>query len=87
MFMVELKRTNRIGVPTLNTGTKVCDSDIDKVEALNKHFNNVFKKPQSNITLLDDTSPFESIHSLSIDTNDVSSHLKRLSPRKTHAST
>ena len=35
---VKLKRTDNIGVPTLKTGTKVCNSDIDKAEALNNHF-------------------------------------------------
>ena len=39
---VRLKRTDNIGVPTLKTGTKVCNSDIDKAEALNDHFHSVF---------------------------------------------
>ena len=34
---VKQKRTDNIGVPTLKTGTKVCNSDIDKAEALNNH--------------------------------------------------
>ena len=47
----KLKRTDNIGVPTLKIGTKVCNSDIDKAEALNNHFHNVFSMPQGKITL------------------------------------
>ena len=43
---VRLKRTENIGVPTLKTGTKVCNSDIDKAEALNDHFHSVFGIPK-----------------------------------------
>ena len=48
---VKLKRTDNIGVHTLKTGTKVCNSDIDIAEALNNHFHNVFSIPNRKITL------------------------------------
>ena len=73
---VKLKRTDKIGVPTLKTGTKVCNSDIDKAEALNNHFHSVFSIPKGKIALFDGVSPFESIPSLSIDTCGVLSQLR-----------
>ena len=81
---VKLKRTDNIGVLTLKTGTKVCNSDIDKAEALNNHFHSVFSIPKGKITLFDGVSPFESIPSLSIDACDVLSQLRRLNPNKAH---
>ena len=51
----------------MKTGTKVCNSDIDKAEALNKHFHSVISKPKRNIALFDDVSPLETIPTLSID--------------------
>ena len=80
----KLKRTDNIGVPTLKTGTNDCNSDIDKAEALNKHFLNVFRKPKSRIALFDGVSPFESIPSLSIDACCVLSQLRWLNPNKAH---
>ena len=35
---VKLKRTDNISVPTFKTGTKVCNSDIDKAVTHNKHW-------------------------------------------------
>ena len=78
---VKLKRTDNIGVPTIKTGTKVCNSDIDKAEALNNHFC-VFCIPYRKITLSDGVSPFESIPSLSIDACGVLSQLRQLNPNK-----
>ena len=83
------KRTDNIGVPTLKTGTKVCNSDIDKAEALNKHFLNkhflqVFRIPTRKITLFDGVLPFESIPSLSIDGHCALFQLRRLRPNKAH---
>ena len=75
---------DNIGVPTLKTGTKVCNSDIKKAEALNKHFHSVISKPKRKITLLDGVSPFESIPSLSIDAYGVLSQFRRLNPNKAH---
>ena len=63
---VRLIRTDNIGVPTFKTGT-LCNSDINKAEAFNIHFHNVFSIPIRKITLFDGVSPFESIPSLSID--------------------
>ena len=79
---VRLKRTDNIGVPTLKTGTKVCNSDIDKAEALNDHFHSVFSIHNRKITLFDGVSPFESIPSLSIDACGVLSQLRQLNPNK-----
>ena len=81
---VKLKRTDNIGVPTLKTGTKVCNSDIDKAEALNNHLHSVFSIPKGKITLFDGVSHFESIPSFSIDTCGVLSQPKRLNPIKAH---
>ena len=81
---VKLKRTVNVGVPTLKTGTKVCNSDIDKAEALNNRFQSIFSIPRGKITLFDGVSPFESIPSLSIDACGVLSQLRRLSPNKAH---
>ena len=50
---VKQKRTDNTGVPTLKTGTKVCNSDIDEAEALNNHFHSVFSIPNRKITLFD----------------------------------
>ena len=80
--LVKLQRTDNINVSTLIIGTKVCNSDIEKTEALNKHFDSVFNKPQCNTTLFDDMSPFELIPSLSINANGVLSQLRRLNPNK-----
>ena len=80
----KLKRTDNMGVPTLKTGTKVCNSDIDKAEALNNHFHSVFSIPKGKITLFDGVSSFESILSLSIDACDVLSQLRRLRTNKAH---
>ena len=74
---VRLKRTDNIGVPTLKTGTKVCNSDIDKAEALNNHFHSILSIPKGRITLFDGVSPFESIPLLSIDACGVLSQLRR----------
>ena len=41
-----------MGVPTLKTGTNVCNSDIDKAEALNNHFHSVVGIPKRKITLM-----------------------------------
>ena len=71
-------------MPTLKTGTKVCNSDIDKAEALNKHLYSVFSKLKRNIALFDGVSPFESIPSLSIEACGVLSQLRRLNPNKAH---
>ena len=79
---VKLKRTDNIGIPTLKTGTNVCNSDIDKAESLNKHFHSIFCKPKRNITLFDGVSPFQSIPSLSIDACGVLSQLRQLNPNK-----
>ena len=80
----KLKRTDNIGVPTLKTGTNVCNSDIDKAEALKNHFYSIFGIPKGRITLFDGVSPFESIPSLSIDVCGVLSQLGRLNPNKAH---
>ena len=64
---VRLRITDNIGVPMMKTGTKVCNSDIDKAEALNKHFHCVISIPKRNIALFDNVPPFESIPTLSID--------------------
>ena len=69
-------------MPTLNTGTKVCNSKIDKAEALDKH--TIISKPKRNIILFDDVLSFESIPSLSIDACGVLSQLKRLNSNKAH---
>ena len=58
---VKLKRTDNIGVPTLKTGTEVCNSDVDNTEALSKHIYSIISIPKRNITLFDGASPFESI--------------------------
>ena len=63
-------------------GTKVCNSDIDKAEALNNHFHSVFSIPNRKITLFDGVSPFESIPSLSIDACGVLSQLRQLNPNR-----
>ena len=62
----------------------MCNSDIDKAEALNNHFYNVYRIPKGKITLFDSVSPFESIPSLSIDASGVLSQLRRLNPNKAH---
>ena len=62
----------------------MCNSDIDKAEALNNHFHNIFSIPERKITLSDGVSPFESIPSLSIDICGVLSQLRRLNPNKAH---
>ena len=62
----------------------MCNSDLDKTEALNNHFHNVFSIPKRNITLFDGVPPFGSIRSLSIDTCGVLSQLRRLNPNKAH---
>ena len=62
----------------------MCNSDIDKAEALNNHFHSVFGIPKGRITLFDGVSPFESIPSLSIDACGVLSQLRRLNPSKAH---
>ena len=80
---VKLRRTDNIGAPTLQTGTKVCNSDIDKAEALNNHFH-IFSIPKGKITLFYGVSPFESIPTLSIDACGVLSQLRRLNPNKAH---
>ena len=60
----------------------MCNSDIDKAEALNNHFYNVFGKSKIKITMFDGVSPFESIPSLSIDACGVSSQPRQLNPSK-----
>ena len=60
----------------------MCNSEIDKAEALNNHFHNVFGIPNIKITLFDGVSPFESIPSLSIDACVVLSQLRQLNPNK-----
>ena len=81
---VRLRRTDKVGVPTLKIGTKVCNSVIDNVETLNNHFHSVFSKPKRNIAQFDGVSPLESIPSLSIDACGVFSQLRRLNPNKAH---
>ena len=81
---VKLTRTDNIGVPTFKTGTKLCNFDIDKAEALNKHFHGVISKPKRKITLYDGVSPFESIPSHSIDACGVLSQLRRLNHNRAH---
>ena len=71
-------------MPTLKTGSKVCNSDIDKAEAFNKHFQSIFSKHKRSITLFDDVSPFESLPSLSIDATGVLFQLKLLNPNKAY---
>ena len=60
----------------------MCNSDIDKTEAINGHFHSVFGIPKGKINIFDGVSPFESIPSLSIDACDVLSQLGRLNPNK-----
>ena len=60
----------------------MCNSDIDKAEALNNHFDNFFGIPKRKINLFDGVSPFESIPSLSTDACGVLSQLRRLNPSK-----
>ena len=60
----------------------MCNSDIDKPNALNKHFHSVLSKPKRNIALFDVVSHFESISSLSIDACGVLSQLRRLNNDK-----
>ena len=62
----------------------MCNSDIDKAEALNNHLHNVFSIPREKITLFDGVSPFRSIPSLSIDACGVLYQLRRLNPNKAH---
>ena len=61
----------------------MCNSDIDKAEAPNNHFHNVFSISKRKRNLFDCVSPFESIPSLSIDACGVLSQLRRLNPNKT----
>ena len=63
----------------------MCNSDIDKAEALNNHFHSVFSIPKGKITLFGGVSPFESIPSLSIDACGVLSQPRRLNSNKAHA--
>ena len=60
----------------------MCNSDIYKAEAPNKHFHNVISITKGKITLFDGVSPFESIPSLSIDACGVLSQLRQLNPNK-----
>ena len=60
----------------------MCNSGIDKAEALNDHLHIVFSIPRGKITLFDGVSPFEPIPSLSIDACGVLSQLRRLNPNK-----
>ena len=62
----------------------MCNSDIDKSEALNKHFHYVFGKPKRNIILFDGVSPFESIPSPSINECGLLSQLKSVNLNKAH---
>ena len=62
----------------------MCNSDIDKAEALNNHFHNIICIHRRKITLFDDVSPFESIPSLSIDACGVLSQHRRLNSNKAH---
>ena len=78
------KITDNVCAPTLKIGTKVCNSDINKTEALNDHFHSVFSIPKGKITLFDGVSPLESIPSLPIDACFAISRLRRLSPNKAH---
>ena len=73
---VKLKRTDNICVPTLKTGTQVCNYNIDKAEALNNHICSIISKPKRKIILFDDVSSFESIPSLSIDACGILSQLR-----------
>ena len=87
MFLVissTFKKPDNIGAPTLKTGTKVCNSDIDKVEALNNHIHNVISIPKGKINLFDGVSSFESIPTLSNDACCVLPQLRRLNPNKAH---
>ena len=62
----------------------LCNSDLDKAEALNDHFHSVFSLPRGKITPFGCVTPFESIPLHSIDTCGVLSQLRRLNPNKAH---
>ena len=62
----------------------MCNSDIDKAEALNNHIHNISSIPKRNRNLFDGVSPFESIPSLFIDACGALSQLRRLNPNKAH---
>ena len=62
----------------------MCNSYIDKAQALSYHFHSVFGIPRGKITISDGVSPIVSIPSLSIDACGVSSQLRRLNPNKAH---
>ena len=60
----------------------MCNSDIDKAEALYNNFHSVFSIPNKKINIFDGVSPFESIISLSIDACGVLSQFRQLNPNK-----
>ena len=78
---VRLKRTDNIGVPTLKTGTKMCNSDIDRAETLNNHFLIISTKPKRKATLIVCHLLNQSPH---FPLMQMVFYLRRLNPSKAH---
>ena len=75
-------KTENIGIPTLRSANKLCTSNKDKAEALNRQFKSVFtSEPPTNIPSKGD-SPYVQIPSLSIETAGVEKQLSSLNPSK-----
>ena len=79
---VKLMKTENIGIPTLKTTNKLCTSDKDKAEALNRQFKSVFTvEPPLNIPSKGD-SPYLQIPDLFIEIAGVEKQLSSLNPSK-----
>ena len=69
--MLKLKRTENLGVPTLETASKMCSTDLEKAEAPNSQFQSVFIKDSQKEVKEKGISPYTPIPHLYIGVEGV----------------
>lgn len=79
---MKLNRTDSIGVPPLKVENNVIDSNKDKANILNKHFQSVFTYEDTANILNKGPSPFPEIGDIVFTTAGIEKQLRNLKPNK-----
>ena len=79
---IKLNRTDSIGVPPLKVDNKVVDSNQDKANILNKHFQSVFTNEDTTNIPNKGLSPFPEIGDIVFTKAGIEKQLRNLKPNK-----
>ena len=75
---VKAQKRETLGISILKEGNKLCSTDREKAEALNRHFSSVFTRNDGSSTPDKGPSPHPSIDDLTIYAHGILKQLKEL---------